>query len=1010
MTDAPGGDAKVDYTFGQIAIKENYCSFEQVKECLDIQNKLRGIGIEPKKLGEILIEKGYLKPEQAVAIGRLQVQGMSTQRIQIPGYEILSRIGQGAMGAVFKARQVSMDRIVAIKVLSGKYSKDRAFVDRFVREARAVARLNHENVISGFDVGESNGVHYFVMEFIDGTPVSSLLRKQGRVDERRCLEIAQQIARALAHAHKHGIVHRDVKPENIMITSGGVAKLCDLGLAKQAKEDAGVTMDGMSVGTPNYISPEQARGEERIDIRTDIYSLGASLYHMATGTTPFTGANPMVVMTKHVTEFPEPPRKRFAGLSEGFNNLVLKMMEKRREDRPQTPDALIADIELLLRGGVVPAVRVAAPIARPEPVVVRPKTEVGHKPITHVPRFYPSRTSSSSMPIFIGVGVLAVVGIAFILASAGGSTPDPGGSGYKPPAPPAPPPPETGRNEEEEVQKELSSFRSYVDSRIVNPSIPDRFTAPFSQIQERIEHYKARSMFVAQQAWEEELPRYTEKVNSLITTRIWVDIEKKAREHYEANRYAKAIEELNRLEEVYKWFRKGERPRMTEAGKAHAELLRKINRELSEAYVTQKRLADEAFSDPARRDEAYRLLDGLAASAPPEQRAEIRSTRRAYLESEVSALLSGPSTPEGLRKAQERLRQLKALHPGDAEVNQYLDRVVGDLKEREKKLLSGAASQAAVAYVNGFQPKFAGALKQRDLGAMRRSFHAILFSAEYAAVRPVFLSQDKDAGLLGSYLDPVRAAPFADLDGVIALAQAGAQRDGQEAVRDFHLDLRETALLESLVEEAVKGAELANRDPGKFRTGYSASLKNAVSVAPAPRRPGEGVALSMTFRQGAGTAVQTITLEPRAGGITEEDIVNLARRAAPSDALLPVKAFLLHYHAGQMAEAKVWWDQMTAPELKFGMERYADRIRTVASAADEDSARKLYETAVDLYVRKRDVAGALKMFRECLEKYSGTEYMKVRTTVGKSRLELIQERLNAGGGGPKGQAPGPAPA
>ncbi len=418
MTDAPGGDAKVDYTFGQIAIKENYCSFEQVKECLDIQNKLRGIGIEPKKLGEILIEKGYLKPEQAVAIGRLQVQGMSTQRIQIPGYEILSRIGQGAMGAVFKARQVSMDRIVAIKVLSGKYSKDRAFVDRFVREARAVARLNHENVISGFDVGESGGVHYFVMEYIDGTPVSSMLRKQGRLDERRCLEIALQIARALAHAHKHGIVHRDVKPENIMITSGGVAKLCDLGLAKQAKEDAGVTMDGMSVGTPNYISPEQARGEERIDIRTDIYSLGASLYHMATGTTPFTGANPMVVMTKHVTEFPDPPRKRFGGLSEGFNNIVLKMMEKRREDRPQTPDALIADIDLLLRGGVVPAVRVAAPIARPEPVVVRPKTESGHKPITHVPRFYPSRTSSSSISCRMVEGLTGSTSAMFLSTSA----------------------------------------------------------------------------------------------------------------------------------------------------------------------------------------------------------------------------------------------------------------------------------------------------------------------------------------------------------------------------------------------------------------------------------------------------------------------------------------------------------------------------------------------------------------------------------------------------------------
>src|SRR5689334_7378163 len=316
MTDTTAGGSKNDYTFGQIAIRENICTFEQVKECLDIQSKLRTLGIEPKKLGEILIEKGYLTPEQAVQLAKSQVATVASgsSKLSIPGYELISKIGQGAMGTVYKAKQVSMDRVVAIKVLSSKYSKDRVFVERFLREARAVAKLNHENIISGYDVGESNGHHYFVMEFVDGAPVTALMKRDGRIDEQKCLRIGIQVARALSHAHKHGIVHRDIKPENVMLTATGGAKLCDLGLAKQTKGDADVTMDGTSVGTPNYISPEQARGEEKIDIRSDIYSLGASLYHMAVGSPPFSGANPMVVMTKHVTEFAEPPKKRCPSL------------------------------------------------------------------------------------------------------------------------------------------------------------------------------------------------------------------------------------------------------------------------------------------------------------------------------------------------------------------------------------------------------------------------------------------------------------------------------------------------------------------------------------------------------------------------------------------------------------------------------------------------------------------------------------------------------------------------
>ncbi|MBI3855283.1 MAG: protein kinase, partial [Planctomycetes bacterium] len=365
-------------------------------------------------------------------------------------YRSLERIGTGGMGSVYKAVQTSLERVVAIKVLSPRYSKDRVFVERFLREARAVAKLNHENIISGYDVGESNGHHFFVMEYVDGAPVTSLMKRDGRIDEQRCLRIGIQAARALAHAHKHGIVHRDIKPENIMLTTSGQAKLCDLGLAKQTKGDADVTMDGTSVGTPNYISPEQARGEDKIDIRSDIYSLGASLYHMAVGGPPFTGANPMVVMTKHVTEFAEPPKKRCPALSEGFSSLVMKMMQKRREDRPQDPEAVIHDLERLLNGK--PLQR-ATTVDRSPTSTPRTVTHHSHTPRTHSSpssTILPAAKSSPSGLIFAAaLGLAAIVGAALFFSRAGdgpaaGPTPNPNtGKNTTPVSPPVAVDPET---------------------------------------------------------------------------------------------------------------------------------------------------------------------------------------------------------------------------------------------------------------------------------------------------------------------------------------------------------------------------------------------------------------------------------------------------------------------------------------------------------------------------------------------------------------------------------------
>ncbi len=350
-------DDRENLHFGAIAIKLGFTTLERVDECLKLQEKMKELGVAPKRLGEIMMTKGYVTNQQAAEI--FKYQGMRGGHTQIAGYKILTKIGQGTMGSIYKGLQISMDRIVAIKVLAPRYAANAAFRDRFLREARAVARLNHPNIIQGIDVGESNGIHYFAMEYIDGPTVGELLKRGGALDEKRALDIVTQIARALSHAFQNGIIHRDIKPDNIMRTRDGVAKLCDLGLAKVASDDvtggsqgASGTRPGASMGTPYYISPEQARGEANVDTRSDIYSLGSSFYHMVVGDVPFPGETAAVVISKHLTEPLTPPRQRNALVTQAVEHMIVKMMQKSREDRYQTPVELTKDLEAVAAGGM----------------------------------------------------------------------------------------------------------------------------------------------------------------------------------------------------------------------------------------------------------------------------------------------------------------------------------------------------------------------------------------------------------------------------------------------------------------------------------------------------------------------------------------------------------------------------------------------------------------------------------------------------------------------------------
>jgi serine/threonine-protein kinase len=255
------------------------------------------------------------------------------------------------MATVFLANQMSLDRPVAIKVLPKKFSDNARFIERFYKEGRAAAQLNHPNIVAAYDVGQAGEHHYFVMEYIDGPTIYDRLVKDKRVPESQAIKIITQVAKALQHAHARGFIHRDIKPKNIMINSQGVVKLADLGLARaMSDKDAAKAEAGRAYGTPYYISPEQIRGEIRIGPQADIYGLGATFYHMVTGRVPFEGKNPSAVMHQHLKSELIPPDHINPKISPGCAQVIEMMMVKDPAERYQNATDLLHDLELIAQG------------------------------------------------------------------------------------------------------------------------------------------------------------------------------------------------------------------------------------------------------------------------------------------------------------------------------------------------------------------------------------------------------------------------------------------------------------------------------------------------------------------------------------------------------------------------------------------------------------------------------------------------------------------------------------
>lgn len=255
-------------------------------------------------------------------------------------YELIEKIGEGGMAVVYKAKDRLLNRYVAIKILRPEFTQDEQFLESFKRESQAAAGLQHPNIVSIYDVGRTGNINFIVMELVDGRPLSDLIKEKGRLDYKTTIDIAKQMASALSIAHKHQIIHRDVKPHNIMITSDGVAKLTDFGIARAVSNATMVADTSKIIGSVHYFSPEQARGAY-VDERSDIYSLGIVMFEMLTGRVPFDGETPVEVALKHINEDVPSPAKLVPGIPPALDKIVLKATDKYQTERYKSIDEML---------------------------------------------------------------------------------------------------------------------------------------------------------------------------------------------------------------------------------------------------------------------------------------------------------------------------------------------------------------------------------------------------------------------------------------------------------------------------------------------------------------------------------------------------------------------------------------------------------------------------------------------------------------------------------------------
>ncbi|HTA94896.1 MAG TPA: protein kinase, partial [Verrucomicrobiae bacterium] len=313
-------------------------------------------------------------------------------------YKLIRKIAQGGMGVIYEATQINLDRKVALKILTAELATRPEFLQRFEREAKSAASLNHPGIVAVYDFGEADGRRFIIMEFIDGENLSEYISKRGKIPVENALAIVEQAAQALKVAAEKSIIHRDIKPSNLMLTRDGRVKVADMGLAKVLTENSELTMSSVSIGSPHFIAPEQAGDSKNADHRVDIYSLGVTLLYFVTGKHAFDGDSPISVVLAHATKPLPTGADLGTELPAEVESLIRRMTEKDPANRYQDYDALLADLQLVQRGYL--------PMSAPQLEL-------------------PQRNSKKKLAMAIAIGVIFLAAIGGVVFFATKKSPEP---------------------------------------------------------------------------------------------------------------------------------------------------------------------------------------------------------------------------------------------------------------------------------------------------------------------------------------------------------------------------------------------------------------------------------------------------------------------------------------------------------------------------------------------------------------------------------------------------------